>query len=96
MLRVKIGSKVWTAKNGSRHGALRFYSGALYALLRNQTYIGEVRNRNQSYPGESEGIDLKFVKVSKDLFHFSGLGQASTRLPPTRAQVPGERREQTS
>jgi site-specific DNA recombinase len=94
--RMKIGRKVCTARDGSRHGGARFYRGALYALLRNQTYIGEVRHRDQSYPGEHQGIDLRIVKVSKELFHFSRLGQASTRLPPTRAQVPGERREQTS
>src|SRR6516225_6468982 len=35
------------------------------------------------------------VKISEEQFHFCELGQASRRLPPTSAQVLGERREQT-
>jgi hypothetical protein len=35
------------------------------------------------------------VKVSEELLHLCELEQASTCLPPTSAQVLGERREQT-
>jgi hypothetical protein len=35
------------------------------------------------------------VKISEEQFHFCELEQASRRLPPTSAQVLGERREQT-
>ena len=35
------------------------------------------------------------VKISEEQFHFCELAQASTRLPPTSAQVLGEMREQT-
>jgi len=35
------------------------------------------------------------VKISEEQFHFCELQQASTRLPPTSAQVLGESREQT-
>jgi site-specific DNA recombinase len=54
--RLKIRSKIWTSKDGARHGGVRFQRGALYSLLRNRTYIGEIRHRDQSYPGEHEGI----------------------------------------
>jgi hypothetical protein len=36
-----------------------------------------------------------WMRELAELFHFCELGQASTGLPPTSAQVRGERREQT-
>jgi site-specific DNA recombinase len=54
--RDKIRSKVWTSRDGTRHGGVRFARGALYSLLRNRIYIGEIRHRDNCYPGEHERI----------------------------------------
>jgi DNA invertase Pin-like site-specific DNA recombinase len=54
--RDKIRSKVWNTQTGARLGGVAFARGALYHLLRNRLYIGEIRHREQWYPGEHEGI----------------------------------------
>ena len=54
--REEIRSKVWTTRIGARLGGVAFARGALYDLLRNRLYIGEIRHRDQWYPGEHQGI----------------------------------------
>ncbi len=54
--REKTRSKVWTTRTGARLGGVAFARGALYDLLRNRLYLGEIRHRDQWYPGEHEGI----------------------------------------
>jgi site-specific DNA recombinase len=56
LAREKIRSKVWVAKAGTRHGGNAFARGALYDLLQNRLYIGEIRHRDKWYPGEHRGI----------------------------------------
>jgi len=52
----KIRSKVWITRSGARLGGVAFARGALYDLLRNRLYIGEIRHREKWYPGEQKGI----------------------------------------
>jgi site-specific DNA recombinase len=54
--RENIQSKVWTTKAGARRGGAFFARGALYDLLRNRLYLGEIRHHDQWYPGEHQGI----------------------------------------
>jgi site-specific DNA recombinase len=54
--REKIRSKVWVTRTGTRLGGVPFARGALYDLLRNRLYIGEIRHREKWYPGEQKGI----------------------------------------
>ena len=54
--RENVRSKVWITQSGARLGGVGFARGALYHLLRNRLYIGEIRHRDQWYPGEHEGI----------------------------------------
>jgi site-specific DNA recombinase len=54
--RERIRSKVWTTRTGARLGGVAFARGALYAVLRNRLYIGEIRHRDKWYPGEHKGI----------------------------------------
>jgi DNA invertase Pin-like site-specific DNA recombinase len=56
LLREKVKSKVWVTNTGARLGGKPFSRGALYHLLRNHLYIGEIRHRDKCYPGEHEGI----------------------------------------
>jgi DNA invertase Pin-like site-specific DNA recombinase len=51
-----IRSKVRVAKNGKRSGGNPFFRGALYVLLSNPIYIGEIRHRGVCHPGLHEPI----------------------------------------
>jgi DNA invertase Pin-like site-specific DNA recombinase len=57
-----IISKVRVSQAGNKSGGYSFSKGALYDLLQNRLYLGEVPHRDQCYPGEHEGI------VPRDLF----------------------------
>ena len=49
-------SKLRIRRNGSRSGSQSFSRGALYALLRNPIYIGEVRHKGTRYRGQHQPI----------------------------------------
>ncbi|WP_305595108.1 recombinase family protein [Phenylobacterium sp.] len=51
-----IRSKLWTAKNGRDVGGARLSRGALFYLLKNRTYLGEIPHREKSYPGRHPAI----------------------------------------
>jgi len=51
-----IVSKIRVSKNGSHSGGRPFSRGALYELLANPIYIGEIRHKGIRYPGQHEGI----------------------------------------
>ena len=51
-----LRSKLRIANNGSRCGEKSFARGALYTLLRNPIYIGEVRHKGARYPGRHQPI----------------------------------------
>ena len=51
-----IRSKVRVAKNGKRSGGNPFFRGALYVLLSNPIYIGEIRHKGVRHPGLHEPI----------------------------------------
>jgi site-specific DNA recombinase len=54
--RQEIVSKVRTSKTGSQTGGCSFSRGALYELLANPLYIGEVRHKKERHPGQHEAI----------------------------------------
>jgi hypothetical protein len=49
-------SKLRIASNGSGTGEKSFSRGAPYTLLRNPTYVGEVRHEGARYPGQHQPI----------------------------------------
>jgi site-specific DNA recombinase len=51
-----IRSKLRAAKNGIKSGGMRFARGALYTLLKNPIYVGEVRHKGTRYPGQHQPI----------------------------------------
>ena len=51
-----IRSKQRIDKNGCRAGGQRFSRGALYALLANPIYIGEIAHKGARYPGQHAAI----------------------------------------
>ncbi|MGD0949101.1 MAG: recombinase family protein [Candidatus Binatia bacterium] len=51
-----IVSKVRISRKGTRSGGKVFSRGALYALLSNPVYIGEIRHLHERYPGQHEAL----------------------------------------
>ena len=51
-----IVSKVRVSKQGSQSGGQPFGRGALYALLANPIYLGEIRHRKVRHPGQHQAI----------------------------------------
>ena len=57
-----VRSKSRVSRHGKTYGGAIFGRGALYHLLQNRLYVGEIRHKNQRYEGEHEAI------VPLDLF----------------------------
>ena len=57
-----IVSAVKVSKNGKQRGGKPFSRGALYHLLSNPIYLGEIRHKNERHPGQHEAI------VSRELW----------------------------
>jgi DNA invertase Pin-like site-specific DNA recombinase len=51
-----IVSKLRVSHKGIRSGGCRFSRGALYQLLGNPIYIGEIRHKQERHPGQHEAI----------------------------------------
>ncbi len=49
-------SKIRVSKIGAQSGGCAFSRGALYELLSNPIYIGEIRHKNDRHPGQHEPI----------------------------------------
>jgi len=64
-----VVSKIRVSRKGIRSGGLSFSRGALYELLSNPIYIGEIRHKRERHPGQHEAIlDRKlWEKVQRQL-----------------------------
>jgi site-specific DNA recombinase len=51
-----VVSKIRVSRKGNRWGGLSFSRGALYELLSNPIYIGEIRHKRERHPGQHEAI----------------------------------------
>lgn len=51
-----IKSKKRVSVTGNHSGGASFFPGALYLILQNRIYLGEVKHGNEVYPGEHEAI----------------------------------------
>src|SRR6202047_5299137 len=51
-----IKSKSWTSASGRLVGGKSFSRGALYLMLQNRTYLGEIVHKGQFHPGEHSPI----------------------------------------
>jgi DNA invertase Pin-like site-specific DNA recombinase len=54
--RRSIVSKKRVSRAGSRSGGVRFGRGALYQMLANPIYVGEIRHKQFSHPGQHKPI----------------------------------------
>jgi site-specific DNA recombinase len=74
-----IRSKVRVSGQGNRSGGCSFSRGALYTLLANPVYIGEIRHKSLRHPGQHEPI------VDRALWE-AVQEQMRTQAPQRRAQ----------
>ena len=78
-----VRSKLWMTKRGRAVGGVRLSRGALFHLLKNRTYLGEIPHGETSYPGSHPAI------IEPDLFDAvqAGLGarRSQWRERPQRA-----------
>jgi site-specific DNA recombinase len=51
-----VVSKIRVSRKGNRSGGQSFSRGALYELLSNPIYIGEIRHKRERHPGQHEAI----------------------------------------
>jgi len=51
-----IGSAIRVSKAGNRRGGKSFGRGALYHLLSNPVYVGEIRHKDERHPGQHEAL----------------------------------------
>jgi DNA invertase Pin-like site-specific DNA recombinase len=51
-----LRSKARISRNGRAYGAAAFSRGALYLMLKNRIYLGEVSHKGKAYPGEHAAI----------------------------------------
>jgi site-specific DNA recombinase len=54
--RDSVVSKVRVSRKGNRSGGQSFSRGALYELLSNPIYVGEIRHKQERHPGQHEAI----------------------------------------
>lgn len=57
-----IRSRARIGRNGKHYGDAPFSRGALYLMLRNRLYLGEIVHRGKAYPGEYDAV------IEGDLF----------------------------
>jgi site-specific DNA recombinase len=73
-----IRSKVRMAKNGKQSGGNPFFRGALYELLSNPIYIGEIRHKGVSHIGLHESIvDRELWDATQLMLRSKAVGRAS-------------------
>jgi site-specific DNA recombinase len=80
-----IRSKVRVAKNGKQSGGNSFFRGALYSVLSNPIYIGEIRHKKLHHPGLHQPI------VDRDLWDGTQLllrSHTVRRAPQARKSAP--------
>lgn len=77
-----IRTKRRISQKGNATGGKPFSRGALYAILRNQLYLGEINHQGKSYPGQHEAI------ITRELFDAAQAQLEPRGSKSTRARSP--------
>ena len=80
-----VTSKSWTTQDGRKRPGKPIDRGLIYKILHNRTYLGELRHKDQWYPGKHQAI---IDKTLWDNVHSILATNAHTRGNHTRAKVP--------
>jgi len=80
-----IRSKSWVSTSGRRWGGKPLARGALYTMLRNRIYRGQIVHKDQHYPGEHEPIidEPLWEEVQAKLAANAASGDGERRLNPS-------------
>ncbi len=70
-------TKRWTSRAGNERGGARFSCGAVYCILANRIYLGDIIHKGKAYPGEHEAI------ISPELFNAVAESLQSKRVKRT-------------
>jgi site-specific DNA recombinase len=99
----KIYSKSHVTKAGIKTGGQPLARGMLYSLLRNSLYVGQIRHRGKTYPGQHKAIipDALWHAVQEKLAnnrvkHYSGIQKNQSLLTGLLFDEKGERLTPTS
>src|SRR5277367_5494914 len=69
-----LRSKLRISSNGSRSGEKSFSRGALYTLLRNPIYVGEVRHKDARYQGQHQPlVERSMWDKAQELLHLHSI-----------------------
>ncbi len=91
-----LHSKLRVARNGSQSGDRSFSRGALYTLLRNPIYIGEVRHKGTRYPGQHEPIIARLLwEKAQELLHLHTVRTIGTPNGSMRSPLVGKLFDET-
>jgi hypothetical protein len=85
-----IVSKVRVSKNGVQSGGRQFSRGALYELLSNPIYLGEIRHKKERHPGQHQPVVSHelWEQVQQRLSDQAATRRVRpTKAPPTRLRV---------
>ena len=86
-----VVSKCVTARSGATRGGVRFSRGALFHLLRNRTYLGEIVHGALVHPGLHDAIvDRALFDAVQACLDANRRRQASARAPENRAPLVGK------
>ena len=79
-----VVSKIRVSRKGIRSSGRSFARGALYELLSNPIYIGEIRHKRERYPGQHEAILKRelWEKVQRRLL------DSAARTPELQTKAP--------
>lgn len=59
-----IRTRPRTLRDGRNYGDKNFSRGALYQMLRNRIYVGDIVHRGVAYPGEHEGLSTAIHSIA--------------------------------
>ncbi len=85
-------SKSWTTRKGKAMGGLPYSRGALFHLLRNRIYLGQIVHKVEVYDGEHDAIvdqDL-FEQVQRHLDRNARRHRATSNKRMVKAQLTGK------
>src|SRR5689334_16767879 len=81
-----VKSKSWTSASGRPIGDKPFSRGALYLMLQNRTYLGEIVHKGQSHPGDHAPL---IDQPLWDAVHSQLADNTAERSSGTRTRQPG-------
>jgi DNA invertase Pin-like site-specific DNA recombinase len=85
-----VRSKAWVSSTGKAMGGARFSRGALFHLLQNRTYRGEIVHKDKVHPGLHEPIiDLELFEQVQALLQDNGRARRGRKVKAASSPLMG-------